>query len=148
MMYGTTGISEKTIYVPYLDSNVEVPDVIIIPIPDVYVDPPQWNVTLPPKYDNVSWLVDYTTFWDGVGNSINHTQYATVGLLLVPFEALNNSMSVIYAHANDASTMLQGFEHCSIIVMSGWNLIPVEIQTLFIGAAALGVVIFILHRRA
>lgn len=147
VMVGETGVSEKHVYVPYFDVTVDLPDVIVIPIPDVYVDPPQWNVTIPPAYENISWLIEYTDFWDGVASSINYTQYATVGLLLPPLEMLNDSIYTIYVYADSSSVMLQGFEHCALIVMVGWDVIPASIQAIFIGAASLGVVIFLLHRR-
>lgn len=139
--------SQTDVYIPYIDLDIDPPDSIIIPIPDIIVAPPNWNVTVPPKYDNVSWLTNYTDFWDGVGDSINYTQYATVGLLLTPLEALNTSVHTLFVYVDDASGMIQGFEHCAIIVRSGWDVIPSEIQTLFIGSASLGVVVFLLHRR-
>lgn len=144
---GNIAASEENRYVPYFNPEIDIPDVIVIPIPDVYVDPPQWNVTLPPKYENVTWLNDYTVFWDGVGNSINYTMYATVGLLLIPVEMLNSSVSTIHTYAVSASGMVSGFEHCAIIVKVGWDVIPPEMQSLFIGAACLGLVIFLYHRR-
>ena len=140
--------SEITTYIPYLDLDVDMPDVITIPVPDVFIDPPQWNVTIPEAYINVSWLTNYTDFWDGLGESINTTQYATVGLLLIPFDALNTSLSGVYGYVDDASGMVQGFDHCALIVRAGWDVIPNEIQTIFIGSAALGIVVFIYHRRA
>ena len=139
--------SETIKYIPYLDLDVDMPDVIVIPVPEVFVDPPQWNVTIPDAYVNVSWLTNYTDFWDGLGESINTTQYATVGLLLIPFDALNTSISGIYGYVDDARGMLQGFDHCALIVRVGWDVIPNEIQTIFIGSAALGIVVFIYHRR-
>lgn len=137
----------KTVSVPYFNPDVALPPVVIIPIPDVWVDPPQWNVTIPDKYQNVSWLTNYTVFWGGVGNSTNYTLYATAGLLLTPIEMLNSSISTVHEYTTTAGGMIAGFEHTAIIIKVGWDIIPDDIQNIFIGTAALGIVIFIYHRR-
>ena len=141
-------LDSKSVIVPYFDPDITLPDTVIIPVPEVFVDPPQWNVTVPEEYGNVTWLTDYTAFCDGIGNSLNYTTYATVGLLLIPLEMLNGSVTTVNEYATDAAGMVQGFEHCSIIIKVAWDIIPSEIQTLFIGAAALGLVVFLYHRRA
>lgn len=141
-------LDSKSVIVPYFDPDITLPDTIIIPIPAVFVDPPQWNVTVPPEYENVTWLTDYTAFCDGIGNSLNYTTYATIGLLLIPLDMLNGSVTTIHEYATDAAGMVTGFEHCSIMIKVAWAIIPSEIQTLFVGAAALGLVVFLYHRRA
>lgn len=135
-------------YIPYFDPNINIPDVIIIPTPDVFVDPPILNVTIPPKYQNVTWLIDYTNLWDGVGNTTNNILYSTVGLLLIPLDFINESFITVEAYASNASGMITGFEHCSIIINAAWSIIPHEIQKIFIGAAVLGLIVFIYNRRA
>lgn len=140
-------IEYSNITVPYSSPDVPIPPVVTIPTPDPIETPPEWNVTIPEQYENVSWIFDYTDFWDELGITLNDTLYSTVGLIFIPMESINESVYTVYTHVDTAADMVSGSEHTNIIVQVAWNVIPDSIKTVFIGAAAIGLCIFILHRR-
>lgn len=140
-------IEYSNITVPYSSPDVPIPPVVTIPTPDPIKAPPEWNVTIPEQYENVSWIFDYTDFWDELGITLNDTLYSTVGLIFIPMESINESVYTVYTHVDTAADMVSGSEHTNVIVQVAWNVIPDSIKTIFIGAAAIGLCIFILHRR-
>ena len=140
-------IEYSNITVPYSSPDVPIPPVVTIPTPDPIETPPEWNVTIPEQYENVSWIFDYTDFWDELGITLNDTLYSTVGLIFIPMESINESVYTVYTHVDTAADMVSGSEHTNVIVQVAWNVIPDSIKTVFIGAAAIGLCIFILHRR-
>lgn len=140
-------IEYSDITIPYDSPDIPIPDVITIPTPDPIETPPEWDVTIPESYENVSWMINYTDYWDNLGMNINDTLYSTVGLIFIPLEVMNESVYTVYTHINSAANIVNGFEHTHVIIQVAWDVIPGNIQTIFIGSAAVGVGLFILHRR-
>lgn len=124
--------------------------------PDPY-DPPEippppmpddWNMTIPDKYQNVTWLTNYTTYFDEMGGTINTTLYSVSGWVISPLTSLNNTVYSLRYYIAGTHDMLNGLSHLHMIVNYGWAVIPIEIKTIFTGTATIGVCIYLFKRRA
>lgn len=117
---------------------IEDPD---IPIPD------DWNMTIPDKYQNVSWLTNYTGYFDDMRYSINGSLYGVTGLVIEPLQSLNETVHVLRYHISNSTNMVAEYSYLSVIVYYGWGALPVEMQTIFVGIAAAGACIYLFKRR-
>ena len=118
---------------PIEDPNTTIPD--------------DWNMTIPDKYQNVSWLTNYTGYFDDLTYSINNTLYSVTGLVIKPMQSLNETVHILRYHISNSKNMVAEYSYLSVIVYYGWGVLPVEMQTIFIGVAAAGACIYLFKRR-
>jgi hypothetical protein len=109
--------------------------------------PNYWNMTIPDKYQNVTWLTNYTTYFNEMGGTINTTLYSVSGWVISPLMSLNNTVYSLRYYMADTHDMVASISHLHMMVNYGWAVIPTEIKTIFTGAAAIGVCIFLFKRR-
>jgi hypothetical protein len=118
---------------PIEDPNTTIPD--------------DWNMTIPSKYQNVSWLTNYTGYFDDLTSSVNNTLYSVTGLVIGPLQSLNETVYSLRYHISNSKNMVAEYSYLSVILYYGWGVLPVEMQTIFIGVAAAGACIYLFKRR-